>query len=287
MVAEAEATAGLAITLSALFDGEATIRRLARVAAPVARTARVAPTQQLVPVATTGTGSPLFVVCADESSLLALRWLPEGLGANRPLYGLLPRRQGRAFDPESSVEELASELLPVVRATAPAGPYLLAGHSFGGLIAYHLAVLLASTGEGVGYLGLLDTVSAASARHYGWRLDVRRAFRRLRRRLGRDRPRGVLSGADLGPTAWEVDVAGAGRLARRYREPAYEGRVDLYLTESVSATSPRRNLGWDVVDIGELVSTSVPGGHLSMLQPPHVRVVTELVRARLDEVDPA
>ena len=41
--------------------------------------------------------------------------------------------------------------------SSPPGPYDLAGHSFGGLVAFEMARILTSQGERVGWLGLIDT----------------------------------------------------------------------------------------------------------------------------------
>jgi thioesterase domain-containing protein len=288
MVAEAGDLGGLEIPLSSLFDGDATIRRLAALAVRTDRGRH----DQLVPVVTTGSGLPLFIVCADESSLLALRAFPEALGSDRPLYGLLPRRDGRRFDPASTVEQLAAELAPAVRSVSPHGPYLIAGHSFGGVVAYALAVELRLGGASVPFVGLLDAMSSGALRRGIW---VRRA-----RKLAKAGPvRGVrrvvhyvqkVAATNAAkPTAsvaeWEVDLEGALRILRAYREPQFDGRVDLYLSDELAPTIRQPLLGWDRVGVEHIVAHDVPGDHLSMLERPNVEVLGRAIGSRIDEID--
>lgn len=56
-----------------------------------------------------------------------------------------------------TVPELAVYFLKHMQAIQPAGPYCLAGISFGGMVAFELARHLESQGQSVSFLGLLDT----------------------------------------------------------------------------------------------------------------------------------
>ncbi|OYO30319.1 alpha/beta fold hydrolase, partial [Janthinobacterium sp. PC23-8] len=57
-----------------------------------------------------------------------------------------------------SFEALLARALAAIRQRQPAGPYRLAGHSYGGVLAAHLAGRLEALGERVAFLGVLDTV---------------------------------------------------------------------------------------------------------------------------------
>ncbi|MYT22174.1 hypothetical protein GTW69_18055, partial [Streptomyces sp. SID7760] len=59
--------------------------------------------------------------------------------------------------PDATVEELAAAHLKALRRVRPTGPYHLAGWSFGGLLAYEMAVQLRAAGQEVAILALLDT----------------------------------------------------------------------------------------------------------------------------------
>ncbi|HWA97060.1 MAG TPA: amino acid adenylation domain-containing protein [Pirellulales bacterium] len=58
--------------------------------------------------------------------------------------------------PLETVEQLAAHYLYDLRAEQPTGPYLLAGWSFGALVAFEMACQLDRAGEQVAYLGLID-----------------------------------------------------------------------------------------------------------------------------------
>ncbi|MCY1014105.1 alpha/beta fold hydrolase [Nannocystis pusilla] len=62
------------------------------------------------------------------------------------------------------MDELVAHQLAEVRAAQPRGPYLLGGHSAGGVIAFELARRLLEGGERVDLVALLDTASLAPAR---------------------------------------------------------------------------------------------------------------------------
>jgi thioesterase domain-containing protein len=79
------------------------------------------------------------------------------LPAHLTIYGL-PGTEDAGFAGTSpSVEQLARQHLAEVRKTQPEGPYRLLGYSFGGLVAYEMAVQLHREGAGVSLLALFDT----------------------------------------------------------------------------------------------------------------------------------
>jgi thioesterase domain-containing protein len=56
------------------------------------------------------------------------------------------------------VEEIASQFVSAIRTVQPAGPYRLIGASFGGVVAYEMALILGDQGETVEFLGMIDTL---------------------------------------------------------------------------------------------------------------------------------
>jgi amino acid adenylation domain-containing protein len=112
----------------------------------------------LAPVLTlreAGRGTPLFC-------------LPPGSGLGWSYSALLPHLADRTFhvlqaatlrggQAPGSLGELADDYLAEIRAVQPAGPYLLFGWSFGGLLSYEIAVRLRQAGQRVGLVGAVDT----------------------------------------------------------------------------------------------------------------------------------
>lgn len=78
------------------------------------------------------------------------------LGNNQPLYGLQAQGLDGETEPLQSVEEIATQYIQVIQTVQPTGSYFLAGHSFGGKVAFEMATQLRNMGESVAYVGILD-----------------------------------------------------------------------------------------------------------------------------------
>ncbi|MYV68058.1 non-ribosomal peptide synthetase, partial [Streptomyces sp. SID2131] len=61
--------------------------------------------------------------------------------------------------PLEEVSAMAERYLAEIRAEVPSGPYLLAGWSFGGTVAFEVAARLEAAGERVAFLGLIDSAA--------------------------------------------------------------------------------------------------------------------------------
>jgi thioesterase domain-containing protein len=75
---------------------------------------------------------------------------------------------------------------------------------------------------------------------------------------------------------------------RRYRPRAYPGRLTLFRARMQPFFSSHDPLkGWTDLAGGGIDVAIVPGNHVGILQEPHVRVLAEEIRARLDGHDRA
>ncbi|SEP61869.1 amino acid adenylation domain-containing protein [Streptomyces sp. yr375] len=61
--------------------------------------------------------------------------------------------------PLEEVSVMAERYLAAIREAVPSGPYLLAGWSFGGIVAFEIAARLETAGERVAFLGLIDSAA--------------------------------------------------------------------------------------------------------------------------------
>nr|WP_282601189.1 non-ribosomal peptide synthetase [Ralstonia pseudosolanacearum] len=110
---------------------------------------------QAVPVRTTGSQRPLFLVHEITGLDGYFTQLGACIDADIPVYGLPAVGWG---EPQlRTIEGLAKRLKAAMRAVQPHGPYRLAGWSFGGVLAYEIAIQLIGEDEAVEFLGLLDT----------------------------------------------------------------------------------------------------------------------------------
>jgi len=110
----------------------------------------------LVKVFGSGDQRPLFCIHPGGGELYELRYLQNELG-ERPVYALMPIGWNGEAEPLTTIEEMAIRYLDEIRGIQPHGPYLLAGLSLGGMIAYDIAHRLRAVGEEVAFLGLFET----------------------------------------------------------------------------------------------------------------------------------
>ncbi|WP_101068455.1 type I polyketide synthase [Roseovarius salinarum] len=103
-----------------------------------------------------GHGTPLFIVAGMFGNVLNLRHLAQRL-PRRPVYGLQARGLIGDEAPHDTIPQAATDHIAEMRRIQPAGPYLLAGFSGGGITAYEIARQLEAAGETVALLALLDT----------------------------------------------------------------------------------------------------------------------------------
>lgn len=103
--------------------------------------------------------APVFCVGGLGGTVLYLSQLSEALGDARPLIAFQSVGIDGAEPPLGSVEEMAQRYLQEIKAIQPQGPYVLAGHSFGGLVAYEMACRLVERGDEVEHVFLIDTTT--------------------------------------------------------------------------------------------------------------------------------
>ncbi len=95
---------------------------------------------------------PVFVFHPAGGSTVVYEPLLKRLPADTPMYGF-ERVEG-------SISERAAEYVPKLMEIGGKGPYILAGWSLGGVLAYACAIGLEKAGCDVRFVGLIDTVRA-------------------------------------------------------------------------------------------------------------------------------
>jgi len=101
--------------------------------------------------------APIFCVGGLGGGVPYLSQWSAALGHARPLIAFQAVGIDGAESPLGSVEEMAQRYLQEMKAIQPEGPYVLAGHSFGGLVVYEMAQRLTEQGDSVEHLFLIDT----------------------------------------------------------------------------------------------------------------------------------
>ena len=104
-------------------------------------------------------GPPLFLLPGAGGNVVYFHTLAQLLTTTRPVYGLQAIGLDGRTPPLTTVESIASANIEEMRRVWPSGPYLLAGHSFGGRVAFEMAQQLQRQGQRVALVGVLDTAA--------------------------------------------------------------------------------------------------------------------------------
>jgi thioesterase domain-containing protein len=220
--------------------------------------------------------------------------LAKYIGSDQPVYELATVQEKVSKD--CCVESLASSYVARVRAVQPEGPYFLSGYAASGIVAYEMAQQLWAQGQVVAFLGIVDTYLFP---HPAWLLVRRfalhaRTILRIQPSLWLGYLRGRLKAVQVRMTTraphrddspelpiWNL----VSRLQPNYRPKPCPGRVTLFLPTGIPDNQFRElRSSWSrMIAAAGLDVVPVPGGHYSLVEEPHVRVLAAEVRARLDE----
>lgn len=259
----------------------------------------------LVPIRPGGEKPPLFLVHPVGGNVLGYRELAGHLASDLPIFGLQALGLRQAADSLPCVEAMAAHYVEEIRAVRPHGPYLLAGYSTGGVVAFEMAQQLRAQGEEIRLLALLDSppsghwqrpLPARLAGHLRVLLRLPRGEKRryleerarlIGRRLARFFPREKAS-AQEAPAPHVLDDLRASNLRafRQYRPALYPGPVLLLRSQTRHAFfeefQREPDEGWRPLAGGGLTVLDVPGDHGQLLGEPNVTVVARRLQEAVD-----
>jgi amino acid adenylation domain-containing protein len=274
MLAQLETIHGVKVTLAELHEVET-------VAGLAALTEGRASRSTLVPLTTTGTTTPFFCIAGSGGLALSFLSLARQLGPEQPFYGVQAHGLERRGLIDFTLSRAAARCLTDIRRVQATGPYLIGGHSLGGVLALMVAQQLAEEGEEVALLALLDP-------------DISRRMTGLKGKRPKDpenhqgiRPKRLpktsillhlalgglvpLHGADQFELFAFVGVLQS-KLARRLH--SWGGRTIVFTSDEGEFLASHLLQGpWSQL--------SVSGDHLSMLQRPYVTVLSQRLRSEI------
>jgi thioesterase domain-containing protein/NAD(P)-dependent dehydrogenase (short-subunit alcohol dehydrogenase family)/acyl carrier protein len=279
------------------------------------RDAQPAPWTSLVAIRKPGSRPPMFIVAGKGGNPMNLRHLAARLGDDQPVYGIQHRGVDGLLPPHESIEEMALACIADVQRVQPRGPYLLGGFSAGGLVAFEMARALRQNGDAVALLVLLDTWDPGY-------VEARRG-EKLARHLQLLRTRGpayVLERlAARARQWWSGDCAAGGAAADLGTPGPMTGRItetsphnlamhawtamqDKYVARPLQAKGvlfrPYRTTGpadwtslrvgnhyngWDKFLLAGVDVVELPGGHSTMCEEPHVRILAKRLTKIIDD----
>jgi thioesterase domain-containing protein/acyl carrier protein len=112
----------------------------------------------LITIQSGGDMQPLFCVPGAGGNGLAIARIASHLGESQPVFMFQVPLDEEDDDeaPYSTIEEMAANYVEALLAHKPEGPYLLAGYSAGGLVAFEVAQQLQRQGQQVDLLAIID-----------------------------------------------------------------------------------------------------------------------------------
>lgn len=168
----------LKLPLSSLFENS-TIEKLAKL---ISDNQEKIKWHSLVPIKTTGSKTPIYLVHGGGLNVLNFKPLEKLMDDEQPIYAL----QALGLNGESnllySMEEIANHYIKEILNNDPVGPYALGGYSLGGLLAFEMARQLMAMGKQVSSLAILDTYAGGRDHEETvFRMVVRKVTRQLRK----------------------------------------------------------------------------------------------------------
>ena len=232
----------------------------------------------------------LVLVAGGGDSIASQRSLAAELQAPLRVIGI----QGRGIDDdlptETSVAAYASRAIIEVRVLAPTGPYLIGGHSFGGIVALEMACQLEAEGAAVAAVVLIDSAVPTSRESEGARLanglSLRLADLKAARHVRslRANPREQLR-ARKG-VVFDKHV----RALRMHNARSCAAPLLLILASDQDGPVPGapdrggelRLARWSTLTTGGLTVLPTPGTHVSIKSYPHVAGVARHIETAVD-----
>lgn len=218
----------------------------------------------------TGDISPLFLIHPLGGGVFWYRNIPKYILPQMPVYALQDpslEQEGHFFF--SSIKEMASSYLKIIKAIQPTGPYFIAGASFGATVAVEIAQQLEQENESISFLGLLDgwakypfigeeiIEKSANANRYGYEISA----------------------------AWHVTLQKQRtHLLRSYVMPIIRQKITLFkaglMEEPFIGVKDASNY-WLPYATQPITVYDVPGTHSSMFDSPNVEALSNFLNREI------
>ncbi len=266
----------------------------------------------LTPLQVREGGPTLYFVHPAGGALFWYLALLKHLGNGYNAYGLQGHGLYGDQTPLTSIPAMAQAYVAAIKARQPNGPYIVAGYSMGGVIAFEVAQQLQARGDRVAQLFLLDAYLYTARLPYPGR-DIADGEERLLMRMLAALPQGQSRqlhqqlrrlpshsaridylfhlGQSVGRIPPTYTVAALARMydamaahveaLTAYQPRAYGGKATLIQCQDRSESDIVPYLDWAQVVRSGLTHQQAPGKHSTLMEEPHVQRVAQLMRTVL------
>ena len=214
--------------------------------------------------------APIHLVHGVNGTIVGYRALATLLGQHRPCYGLEARGVDGRDQPLDCVAALAAAYIDEICAAGAPCRWLVAGWSFGGLVAYEMALQLERAGVRA-CAAVIDTRAL---------LVPRRHAAVAPGELDPDLAREAVGPGDVVSVERRKATRIAHEQARlRYRPGRLRAPLVVFRADHGDSASTDPTLGFGAVAAGRIHAVAVPGDHITMLSPPHVGMLARELSA--------
>lgn len=289
LIAQCNEAFGIDLPLTALFE----CPTIARLAATIRNSTAAARTDCIVKLRDGGSLAPLILVHPAGGAVFCYRDLASGLAAGTPVYGIqAPGLLSGGGLPET-LEGLAEMYVGCARAMIGDARWHLAGWSFGGLVAFAMAHVLARTANPHLSLTMIDTPASAK----GLADDERSMLSLIAGALGIEIPSGTAgngipaiaemiaqrakSSANEAQSTVQIEslmslVRDVRRLRRQYRPRLLEGGLTL-IRAAADPNASGLDFDWTGLVRKGVDEIRLPATHESIVKPPHAVAVADIL----------
>lgn len=221
---------------------------------------------------------PLFAISARHGHALWIILIGRELGPGQPFHALQP--PGMDWDKAGchDLPAMAAHYIGVMKALQAKGPYRLLGSSFGGLVAFEIALQLQAAGEQVDLLALLNSTPPSIFR--GGRLEASTSTPLPE---CYDEVQNAVEAAGVRVARAHIKARNAYRLER-----AFDGEIVYFLCRG-NASAPRRDRRrlWRHFATAGVRYLPLPGHHSEYNRAPQLPLLCQMLRACLQGSQPA
>ncbi|MDM9385424.1 amino acid adenylation domain-containing protein [Chlorogloeopsis sp. ULAP01] len=266
----------------------------------------------LVAIKLNGEKPPLFCIHGADGNIIVFYNLAGYLDADQPVYALQPLGLDGKKPFHTKIEDMASDYITQIRTIQSEGPYLLAGYSAGGTIAFEMARQLVAQGEKVDFVALFDTCSSVYyhelsfrqwiSRHWYnfWQLDepkqklnylfmaMQQRLQKISKKFGSDNTGEELPDVNVSLEYKLSPIENAlfaiqQQAVRDYHPQFYSGKVTLFRSnEQIWWLEGDRELGWR--ELAQVEVHPIPGDHNNIVRA-NVQSLGEKLRDCLRRVN--
>ncbi|NEP51000.1 MAG: SDR family NAD(P)-dependent oxidoreductase, partial [Moorea sp. SIO3C2] len=263
-----------------------------------------------------GSKPPFFCLPGVLGNVFELEPLARYLGNEQPFYGLRSLGLDEDIEPYTKMADIAAHHIKSIQEIQPNGPYFLAGHSFGGKVAFEIANQLRHQGRNIALLAIMD-IPVPVAEHEKdvlyW--DNGKYIRGLASMFERSFEQTLDLPSTLDSLSWEQQInllllalkkvgkvfseielrrlflvykANMQAMAQYVPQKVYPNPITLLRASEIhpeddflpdkKMTQKDPNWGWSQLSSQSLSFHTVPGNHFTMMKEPHIQRLAQILK---------